>query len=400
MKLLKALIISLILMLPFGQLTRLPLAPPTIHIYVHDLMVVCIGIVWLVLFIKGKKRRIPPLARPISYFTAAILLSLAINLFHLTLAQQLIAMLYGLRWIGYSAVYCAVYLAGTDDNRFSHRVLTLLSISGAIIALLGLMQYMLYPNLRNLMYLGWDPHQYRLFGTYLDAGFTGIMLVLTLILLTTKSRFPFQRMATAVVYAALILTYARSAYATAFAALAVYSSFFKSFKIILIGTIVLLASILILPRPAGEGVRLERTATIVSRMNSYQQALSIIKDHPLFGVGFNAYRFAGEEKGYLAESNYYNNAGAGTDSSLLFVLATSGVIGFTAYINLIYAMMRTNRNNPLIIISIIALLINSAFLNSLFYPWVMLWLWLILGVRDNAGNRSLVAGAIFGNNLK
>ena len=37
-----------------------------------------------------------------------------------------------------------------------------------------------YPDLRNLWYLGWDPHYYRVFATLLDPNYVGILLVLTI----------------------------------------------------------------------------------------------------------------------------------------------------------------------------------------------------------------------------
>jgi len=146
-------------------------------------------------------------------------------------------------------------------------------------------------------------------------------------------------------------------------------------------------TVLLLPRPGGEGVRLEREASIKARLINWKQSLIIAKDHPFFGVGFNTYRYAQKNYGFLEEKNWQvSHAGAGADSSLLFVLATTGIVGLSAYLLLLKRILDALFSIPLsppslaAFASLLALLVHSLFANSLFYPWIMGWLWILLGV--------------------
>ena len=63
-------------------------------------------------------------------------------------------------------------------------------ISGSLIVLLGFIQLMFYPALRNLYYLGWDEHLYRMFSTFLDPNFAGAFFVLfTLFVIDMSLRY-------------------------------------------------------------------------------------------------------------------------------------------------------------------------------------------------------------------
>jgi hypothetical protein len=74
-----------------------------------------------------------------------------------------------------------------------------------------------------------------------------------------------------------------------------------------------------------------------------------------------------------------SKAAAGMDSSLLFVAATTGIIGAAAYIYLLFSMIRNGKKSRFYIASFAALLVHSLFVNSLFYPWVMIWMWILTG---------------------
>jgi len=60
--------------------------------------------------------------------------------------------------------------------------------------------------------------------------------------------------------------------------------------------------------------------------------LRIIKDNPLFGVGFNSLRFMKRDYGFLNQDWQESHSGAGVDSSVLFVWATTGVFGLGIYL--------------------------------------------------------------------
>jgi O-antigen ligase len=142
-------------------------------------------------------------------------------------------------------------------------------------------------------------------------------------------------------------------------------------------------TLFLLPRRSGgEGIRLERTRTVQARVGSWRNALIISRDHPLLGVGFNAYRYAQRDYGFLKEQWQESNAGAGADSSFLFVLATTGILGFFTYLWIWMKSLISNYSSVVIFSSIIAIFIHSFFLNSLFYPWVMAWIWILLAKEN------------------
>lgn len=434
----KIFIFLILLIFPFGQLTRIPLGiselnslrsffPAEINFYLQDLVVSGLVVIWLIWHI-GKRIPIkkPPLAKPILLFVTVAAISLLINLSHLDLKETVVSSLYLLRWIFYAGVYFVVYEASQHHRLLISKLRTILIFAGSAAAILGLLQYLLYPDLSNLAYLGWDPHRYRVFGTFFDPGFLGLILVLNLILIVgdflgmaatnckkivdrhSLERNHFLKIVTqhplftaycllfTVCYIALALTYSRASYLAYLMGMGIIAWIKNSSRFFLTVILAGVLTILLLPRPAGsEAVRLEREESLWARVRSWQQSLTIWKDHPLFGVGFNAYRYAQEDYGFLKEDNQENHAGAGVDSSLLFVLATTGILGFLIYLLLLYDILiyHIRKKNLVVLASMGALLIGSWFSNSLFYPWIMLWIWILLGsTSHDVGDPSIPLG--------
>ena len=423
MKLTKFLIVLLLILFPFGQLTRIPLAISGVTLYFQDLIITALLFWWLVNHLLKKKPFLKPLLRlPIFAFMGISLFSLLINFGNLEVFELLISFLYFLRWSTHAGIYFVTYEITKNKKQKTDNILKSLAASGVLTGVFGLIQYFLYPNLRNLYYLGWDPHQYRAFGTFLDPGFLGIILVLTLILLLCfKTLKKWIRLSgILVVFLTLLLTYSRSSYLALAIAMIVLAWLKRNLKILLIPVLILFfaVGISILPCQPSEGVKLERTSTISARLENYQQSLKIIKDNLFFGVGFNSLRFVKRDYGFLNQDWQKSHSGAGIDSSLLFVLTTTGVIGLGIYLCIYFLPVILNLLRPasngmgiqnlyrsrdqaclpadrlgitkkseslniLITTSIIALLIHSFFLNSLFYPWVMVWMWVILGVNHS-----------------
>jgi O-antigen ligase len=179
----------------------------------------------------------------------------------------------------------------------------------------------------------------------------------------------------------IAFTYSRAGY------LALASGLFTIFLLkknlrlffILIMTFALL--VIFLPRPGGEGVKLERTASIVLRMEDYRDTLTIFDKAPLFGVGYNNMCIARAK--YLDQVNLNSHACSGSASSLLLVLATTGILGFLIFANLVRKLVAdlTKNTYGLTFLScLVALLVHSLFINSLFYPWVLGWMGILLSI--------------------
>ncbi|KKR50565.1 MAG: hypothetical protein UU14_C0009G0026 [Candidatus Roizmanbacteria bacterium GW2011_GWB1_40_7] len=405
----------LFVLFPFGQLTRLPLPfSPAIRIYAHDVIMALLIMTWLFQFVRNPKSiKLPPLTNSLLVFAVAGVISLLMNITRYPVSELLTGSIYLVRWTAYASLYVLVYNLAREDKKFTYRLLILLAGAGVVSAIFGLVQYFLYPNLRNLMYLGWDPHEYRVFGTFFDSGFTGLIYVLTIILLTwfviriaakrKKSHmhnhydaiyYLSSIIGWGLAYSALALTYSRASYSAFFAGTILLSWLSKSVKTAIIVTVLLTLTVFILPQssPPSEGTNLARTASTQARLTNFEQSFKIIKDHPIFGIGFNMLRYENRNRNFVPEYEWEeSNAAAGLDNSFLFIGATTGIVGLIAFLNLIFqiikfAIQQFSQAKPdlapaiLTLSTLVAILIHSQFNNSLFYPWIMIWLWVLFGV--------------------
>ena len=245
-----------------------------------------------------------------------------------------------------------------------------LLIVGMIILALGVAQYLIWPDLRGLKGLGWDDHYYRLVGTFLDPGFTGILMVLALLAAFVKKKYVW----VAVLLIGLALTYSRASYLALGAGMGYLFLVGKQRAWAVMFVVLLLVMIPILPRPGGEGVKLTRTASIAQRGKNYGVAWQIIKTSPLLGVGFNNVCAAKE----ILEMSVGVNSCSGLDNSFLFVWATMGILGLIIYLAMGWEVW--TGSGVLVRASIIAVLTHSMFHNTLFYLWVMVWMAILVGV--------------------
>lgn len=318
---------------------------------------VVVGMLWILKLPKILNRT-NLLLKPILAFGIVGVISLLIALFQFEPAQVAVGAMYLLRWIVYSS------LAGVIIQ--SIKVVPIVGIGTAI---LGIFQYLLFPDTRALTAFGWDPHYYRLVGTLLDPGFTGLILVLTLIFMVVNKYHKFWW---AVVYVALALTYSRTSYLAFFTAFTWISIKKKTWKYFLFTLCLISVTVTVLPRWSdGEGVKLERTSTVWARIESWKTAWRIFTNNPIIGVGFNTYRYA-------QNASPQSHAGAGSDSSILLVMATTGIVGLIYYLKYLKSLWKIGENSLIISTSLVAILIHSWFLNSLFYPAVMLWIALLI----------------------
>jgi len=384
-------ILALLVVFPLGQLERVRAGGPEIGLYWHDFAVLAIILSLLIYFVIKREKVIKPdLIKPIMVFFAIGLMALLVNAARFPISQTLIGSLYLWRWLAYAFIYFALVQIGKNHGK---KIVDYLLLAGLTSAVFGLLQYWLYPNAWPLTADNWDPHMGRVIGTFLDPGFTGLIYALTLILLLAnywqKKKPTWWFLSILLVYSALLLTYSRSAYL----ALAVGVGticLVKQKPRLLIGFMVFFFScILLLPRPHGEGTKLERQSTVKARLVNWQQSLSVIEKRPILGVGFNLYRYQQRQQGLLREKWQLSHAGAGADSSLLFVTAVSGIFGLAAYIWLGYQILsrawqgRKRSLGLVLLASTLAVIIHSFFNNSLFYGWIMIWMWLIIGLFES-----------------
>jgi O-antigen ligase len=84
-----------------------------------------------------------------------------------------------------------------------------------------------------------------------------------------------------------------------------------------------------------------------------------------------------------------SHADSGTDNSYLFILATTGIVGLIVYIGFLRSLFHMSWNvykekrsifAIVFIASLSSVLIDSLFINSLFYPFIIVWLWMLVGL--------------------
>lgn len=346
-------LIVLWISLVLGQLGAIPLGDGVI-LYLQDIAISFMIIMAVMRYrLLGKLLKFR-LFRPIALFIGVGIVSLFVN-------PTVKGSLYLLRWAAYSLFY-GVILVSPLSGQFW---LWWLASFGVALGTIGLVQFMWYPDLRNLWYLGWDPHYYRVFATLLDPNYVGILLVLTIFILAFMyRRFGWQM---GVVGVALLLTYSRSSYLALLAGAGVAIVSFKRWKEGLFLVLLFLLAIVYLPKAGGDTLSLDRYDSTVSRLQNWQQTAMEITKRPVFGHGLGV---------------------TGIDSSILYVGKATGLVGLAVYLWLIWEqakLVRRCRNKQLRVMfyaTFAALFVHSLFVNSLFYPWVMIWMWVLAGVAE------------------
>ncbi len=395
MALLKYLFPILFLAFSFGELARIRLFA-SVNSGIFDLILISILGIW---FLFSKKSKYT-LLKPLLLFSGLALFSLVINFGKFHVDQIFISSLYLVRFILYSGIYFVlVDLDKKNINRISFYML----FSGLVIIILGFLQYFFYPSLKNLYYLGWDDHMYRLFSTFLDPNFTGSFFVLFLVFvyILKEKLFPKKYLwASYLVIAlnliAIVLTFSRGALLMLLVCVVTYSLLSKNWKItggIIVGFI--LVFFILSPKFYVENMNLLRFASTEARIESAKRGLSIWQENPM-GVGFNTYRFARKAYEPTDWTNFGpSHAGSGIDNSLILVLATAGFMGFGAYVYLLYRIFKLGYSNIhekvkenkfalVLVISLVGLTVNSLFINSLFYSFLLFWIFVLAGLTENS----------------
>lgn len=328
------------------------------------------------------------------WFVVIAIFSLVWQIGRFDFYQIAASSLYLVRFVFYSFLIVIF-----SQSRYVRWGYILLLVNGLGLATLGLFQLLLYPNLRNLSYLGWDSHQYRIFSTLLDPNFTGIILVLALFLgywLLEQRKHKNVQLNKIVfwlllgqTFLALLLTYSRGSYLAFLAGIFVWMLLKGKTKLFILTGALFIGLLFLLPKPGGEGVNLLRTISVEARWENNLEAVNLWRSSPLIGVGFNTLRFIRTE----ALSEDLARSGGGFHNSWLFLLATTGIIGFLTYLLVWQRIIKEKikgklftEKNTLVLASLTAVAVHSFFDNSLFYPAVMFWVFILMGTINSEKN--------------
>lgn len=349
----KILIYFIFLLLSLGQLGRISFLNQQINFYLYEL-----GLILLLLVLVFQYR-----FKPVIYFYQKFkffywfiiyaFFSYFIFWFRFTPQENLIGQLYQLRFIFYLIylIYLSYHLQ--QKKKMSAIVSKSIKIFIFLTLIMTIAQYFFYPDLRNLIYQGWDPHYFRAFGVFFDTSFAAAIfgIILFYLYLTKKNRLLFSAY-----FILLLLTFSRGiiiAFLLTFILL-----LFKLQKIRQIFLLLIFFTLIIflIPKPAGEGVNLIRTFSIRSRLIDYQVGYQIWKKQPLFGLGYNRLRYI--------KNDQFSHSGASLHSSFMIIIATTGIIGLALFgLGLFYLAKSVELISYLIIFLSIASLADNIFLH-------------------------------------
>ena len=433
-------IIAVLFLPVVGELYRLPFGPDN-GTLMSDVAIGAIVLVWLIGKINAhvRNKRSPTrtaapqstFTKPLAIFTAVAVFSLLVSLSFLTFAEVTAGSMYLIRLIEYvmfGIITTDTVRAPTPANAHprtpaqnspAQKLLTAMVIASLLIAIAGFIQLVVYPDLGKLEEFGWDPHQNRLVSTWLDpnfiAGFLTFMLaIVSGITLYTKSLIKKTGLVIilATLAVALFLTYSRSGYLAAAAALGIIG-IFKSRKLLIGGILVGVIALNFLPRAQERVDDLAHSInsfifnssenpdpTARLRIVSWNQTFDLIQQRPLLGTGYNTLKYVKYNAGFVANTDVHS--ASGSDSSLLTILATTGILGLIPFLLLYWNALKLavqnwkNKKLPLlwqgyglgIFAGTIGLLVHSLFVNSLLFPQIMIFFWIGLGLLSVAPARS------------
>ncbi len=391
--------IILFLSFPLGEIARIQFKN-NIAVTATDLFVFLFVFISFFKYFFKRTNPTPKLLKSICLFLLVALVSMLINVSSLKNYEIIPSFLYLIRWVIYAGVYFSVL---SLDKSVKSKIPLMLTSSGAVVLLLGFAQYFLYPNLRNLIYAGWDEHLYRMFSSFLDPNFAGAFFVLYFIFLlgiiskTFKENDWIAKSSLLLLGGAsamgIFLTFSRSAYLMLGVGLLawVFLQNKKKISLLIILFLFILGAVYLLVGPKSEGTNLLRITSTEARIPAAKTAFMIFQKNPIFGVGFNSYRYASQKYSFVGQpNNYPNHAGAGTDNSLLFILATTGVFGFLSYVFIWLRVLQIAKEKnkkdvfgSVLTVSLISLFVNTLFINSLFYTFIMLWMWTLIAYVED-----------------
>ncbi|HWS48773.1 MAG TPA: O-antigen ligase family protein [Candidatus Methanoperedens sp.] len=331
----------------FGQLLRINIQ----HISFPLLDIAIILLAFL--NILSKKNYLKKTNLPVIIFAVFSLISLKINLFYYPLS--LTSFLYWIRLIALLSFFAYPLII---DKKLEDYFKIILASS----IIFGFIQYFFWPDLTYFSTFNWDPHLYRLVGTFFDPTFTA--LIFLFFLLKIFFQYPSNPWLLLPIYIGMALTYSRSTLLTFFIVFTFIAIKKKNLGIFITTFLLVFLTVLLLPRMPGEGTKLERTSSIKAKIENYKEGYKLFLTSPIIGVGYNN---LGTIRG-----NKQSHANSGFDSSLLTIAVTTGIIGLFFFVRIFtLGLSSTSLYWQCLLLSVF---IHSLFANSLLYPWVLFYL--------------------------
>lgn len=352
-----------------------------------------------------------PVKLPSTLFPAALffflgLSSLLIHSAGMENGEILGAAFYGVRWAGFYFLSVIVWNQTSVEKRHT---LWMLFAFTLLLCIAGFIQLAILPDFTAMEALGWDPHRSRLLSTWYDPNFVGGFLAFMLPLVLgiawdDKKHRKLLLPLAFIVLLSLALTLSRSAYLALMAGLFVFG-LFRSVKLLAGLAVVLMLMIAVLPPVQDRFLSLVDNlesffvddytlpdASARLRFASWDEAWQLFLEEPLVGQGYNRYKYAALELGTLKDLEIHSASGG--DSSLLNILAMTGILGFLPFFT-IYLLLakqawhaRKTGYGLGFLSALCGLFIHSIFVNSLLFPLFMAPFWVSVGLLTKVNESS------------
>jgi len=349
-----------------GQLGRISLNNGQINFYLYEVFLTFIFI-WL--FIKFKLAPLKQTFAKYKIIYIFFLWLLSTSVFR----GNIISFLYLFRLLFYPLFF--LYLSNLNIKKNTLKKGFFIFILITLIS--SFVQYFFYPDLHNLLYLGWDPHLNRMFGTFFDTSIAATIYSLIFLYLFKNKKY----FLSIFPLICLVLTFSRSAYITLGLTLLInfFSKKYIEYALLTIAVFILIFTVA--PKQFGTGVGLTRSFSLFSRIDDYKNALVIWKKYPLTGIGYN--RIANIKKQmkiFNQKENIPVNSASSFSSSYLIILVTTGLIGLSLFLMSLWKVYKNNRN-------IFAYLFFIGLLsfadNILLHPFIMTIFGVLILLSDN-----------------
>lgn len=325
---------------------------------------------------------------------------LSIPRFGLSSFEVGVSLGYLARWLYYFAIYVVLVNAMRDgDAETMWRSLETVIL---IFAAFGIIQSLTLPNFAQIVYpssrLGddWDPQGHRLVSTWLDPVFAGafIMVGLLVQLSMIASGRRVAAWKTVVLSAALLMTASRGALlATAVGLVVIVGARGLSRRMLRAGlsvVAIVAVGVPVMLRFTGLSEKLGVDVSAMQRVVAWLRAYQVFRDHPLIGIGFNAWGFVQERYGYVR----YHAFSYSLDGGLIFIAVMTGVVGLAIYVGMLGVVIGRARRvwraataEPLqrglaigVGASTVALVVDSLFGNALMLPFLMESMWILWAI--------------------
>lgn len=261
----------------------------------------------------------------------------------------------------------------------------------ALQAVVGIAQYLLFPDSRILFFLGWDDHLSRAFGTLFDPAYFGLLMaigaVAVLPQLVSKTTRWWALAVFSLCFLALSLSYSRSAYLAYISMIGVMAVLERQRRWLLFIPLLIVSLVLIPKDGGGVGQNLVRTSTLQMRQEVAE--IHVRTTQPIewiLGRGWYYESTARVHQQTLGQpAQILPQHSQAVDNTWLHILLSTGVLGCVLLFMSYWQWQQSGQWSALQWALVVGVGVHGLFSLSPLYPWTLLILTGLLVPRSNKG---------------